>query len=169
MPAMNFQPGDRALIKKVHGFKLIPELICWWTNSQFSHIEAIIDDEGTAVDATWPRVRLHNISDYLNGNYRVVVIRPRRPFPSFPEKLLLNWIDTLLSMVDRRYDLKSFIGFLCNKRVENSQAVTCAESVLLADKSVGFLTGHDGWYITPQSYWDFTIAGAFEVVYDNLK
>lgn len=162
---MKIQAGDRILIKKIHGWKLIPELICWWTNSQFSHIEAIIANDGTAVDATWPRVRLHNISDYLNDNYRVVVIRPRCPFP---EKLLTGWIYNLNLMIGRRYDLKSFIGFLCNKKIGNSEAMTCAESVLWADRSVGFLLGHDGWYITPQSYWDFTVAGAFDIV-DSLN
>lgn len=157
------QAGDRVLIKPIAGFRLIQEGICWWTNSQFSHIAPVLAENGSSIDVTVPKVKLCNVWEYLgNDRYRAVVIRPRSLF--VPAEAA-EWSASLLSQVGKRYDLMSFIGFLANKPLEDRNRVNCAEAIMQADHAAGRWPEHDGMYVSPQTYWDFTCAGAFDVIW----
>lgn len=159
---MNFQAGDRALIKRRKGFaRYISELICWWTNSKFSHIEPILDSAGNSIDVTVPTIKKSNIRKYLNGDYRVVVIRPVQPIPD-----LGAWIMAGHDVLGVRYDLLSYIGYLINKPIQGRKTFNCSEATFYMDQKAGLFKAAQNLFISPQTYADFTVAGMFTVIYE---
>lgn len=147
------------LMKKVHGFRILEEGISWWLNSKFSHIEPILAPDGKSVDYTFPHARLNNINSY-NSDWRMIIIRP----VNFTPDQSLLWLRTIVETINIKYDLVSYFGFLANKQIQDKDKLNCAEAVLLADQSAGLLTMHDGMFISPQSYWEYTVAGLFQTI-----
>lgn len=158
-------PGDRALIKPVDGQRIISEAICWWTNSRYSHIEPIVHHDGTSLNITWPRHKWNNIGSYFDGRHRVVLLRP---LPLFNRGQVRAWVKMVRNLKRDygAYDLKSFLGFLLNKPIEERRSVFCSEGTLMADHAAGFLLRRDYLFVTPESYHEFMIAGAFRKIFD---
>ena len=152
--------GDRLLVKKIKGWKLIPEIICWWTDSKYSHIEPIYRENGDSVDASFPKLIESNIGKYFDGMHRVMLIRPVVAFDD------VKWRTNLADCIGKGYDLLSYLGFVFNKNIQDKAKYNCSELVLLLDRSACILRDYDS-YIRPESYYDFAIAGMFEIVFQK--
>jgi hypothetical protein len=152
--------GDRVLIKKIRGFNILQELICWKTNSRFSHIEYILDYLGNSIDFRYPKSINSNIRVYFDGNWRVVLMRPN--FEITPE-----WVETANLLAGVPYDVISYIGFIENKMIEDKRKINCAEGQLICDHIAGQFIKEQGRLISPQTYWDYMIAGKFDLVWSK--
>ena len=157
---MKIQTGDRLLAKKIKGFNWIQELICWKTNSKFSHIELILNQFGESIDAKFPKIIRSNIKTFFNGNYRVVIIRPTFEINS-------NFSMTALNLIGKKYDWFNYCGFASNKPMNDKGKFQCAEVNLIADHSMGQFLKENGMMVSPQTYWDYTVAGKFEVIWQK--
>lgn len=156
---MNLLPGDRAIMQKRGG--LAARLIGWWTNSPWSHVEPIIGADGCSVDATWPRLIESNVHKYLTDEYAMIILRPI----GWTEAQRNSFAKAARGAISMKYDILSYLGFPLNVPVQDKRKLHCAELCLMADHAAGEFLGHDGAFVTPQTYWDFYIAGAFEVVH----
>jgi hypothetical protein len=125
----------------------------------YSHIEPVIESNGDSVDVTYPKIKHSNINKYFNGNYRVLLLRPVHTFNRNV------WIAEIKAQIGMDYDLLSFAGFALNKNIQNKKSYNCAELVLMADKQAGMLVKRELKFITPQSYFEYAIAGEFEMVF----
>ena len=90
-----------------------------------------------------------------------MIIRPKALISLGEEA---KWGGAVSALEGLKYDLLSFVGFMGNKKIQDKDPINCAEGVLMADQAIGLLSLHDGSFISPQSYWDFTVAGIFEIV-----
>lgn len=163
--------GDKVLTKQIKGIgKIISESICWWTNSSYSHIVSILSSEGIVLDATFPKPLKRNLSHYFDGNHRICIIRPVPKFTKVDTLKFLNAADTVFKLIDTKkigYDLTSYVGYIFNKKIQDKELFNCSESALFCDQFAGRFLKHDGYFITPQSYYEYMIAGAYEVIYQK--
>lgn len=164
---IELQCGDRALVKRVG--HPISELICWKTNSRFSHVEPIFATDGSSIDATLLYPKLNNVWNYADEGSRIMILRP---VPAFTLDQRDAWHRALMVAYDKAlqqplygYDLTTYFGFAGNKRADDKQRVNCAELCFLPDRAAGLFPLEDGYLISPQSYWDYAVAGAFEVIF----
>jgi hypothetical protein len=120
-----------------------------------------------SIDATFPRVKFGNIKQYFNGQWRVLVLRP---VPEMTQIQRVVWVNKLLSFIGKKYDVWALLGFLANKSFQTEKKYTCSEILYYADYAVGlFPCGYKGEFISPQTYYDFFIAGMFSVVYNSCS
>lgn len=142
---------DRALVKKIAGFRWISELISGGTFSKFSHGEPILNAQGDSIDATIPKIKRSNISKYFDGKHRVRILRPLKALNQFE---LEGWYVNCIKKEGKWYNL-----FKRN----------CAGTIYDADKAIGLLNVTQK-VVTPQMYNLLAEAGClFEVVYDAYK
>jgi hypothetical protein len=107
-------------------------------------------------------VRTGNIRDYLGGTHHVCLLRPRVPFT--PEQGVA-WMCAGREMIGKKYDIRSFWGFLTGKGEQNGGRPNCAEALLTMDQAAGLLTERNMALISPQSYAEFASAGLFDIIW----
>lgn len=161
--------GDIALVKKVRGFKVLQEAICWWLNSEYSHVEPILDSNGNSVDFQmgWTAKggisgnRSSNVGKYFNGEWRVTILRPN---------FLVDetaFTESLISRVGTKYALLDYIGFLTNKPISSQGKYHCGSGTLKAYQDSGVLRRHNGKFCSPQSFQEYYVSGLFNEVWSS--
>lgn len=167
---------DRILTKRM-GF-WISEGISGATFSKFSHIEPILNSQGDSIDATFPKIKRSNISQYFDGKHRVRIIRPL-PSPLFGKEDIYPLLCSPppLSFLFKRVALNQLEleGWYvnCIKKIGkwyNLFKRNCASVCFDADRAVGRLMGVSIKTPTPEMHNLLAEVGCeFEIVYDAYK
>jgi len=156
--------GDRILTKRVTGIaQYFSSGIALKLNSRYSHVVPVLSAV-KVLDIAWPKPKRVDAAHFLQGDYRVKILRPLRTIK------LAAWELAAFRILQQRYDLLSFAGFLTNDgKVQDTRRVNCAEGMLLMDQAGGFLTSCDGRLISPKSYDRLSTPEAelFEVIYEG--
>lgn len=74
-------------------------LIRWMTFSKWSHV-ALLLDNGDVVEATWPKVRVSNIKDFINAH------------PDYEIRYLDGNADLVMKEIGKPYDVFGLFMFL---------------------------------------------------------
>lgn len=158
MTIPTIKAGDRLLLLRSNWFS---HLVAWWLSSEWSHVVPIINTT-SGLEVSWPKVRRSKIADYLAGNYTVALLRPRVPLSAEQTNA---WLHTGYGLIGKKYDIRSFWGFLTGNSEQNNGRVNCTEALLEMDQAAGLLTGRTPRLISPQSYAEFVAAGLFDVIW----
>jgi hypothetical protein len=109
---------------------VVSQVIAWFGASQFSHVDALLDD-GTLLGAR---------SDSIGGKPPGVQIRPAN-YAKFTRKVVMalevtdtqkaTYLAFLNSQIGKPYDMKTILGFFVNRNWRQGGAWICSE--LLAE------------------------------------
>lgn len=160
-----FKAGQIALLKGLGN--PFSELIAAKTASNFSHSVFILDDEGTIVDAKFPKVKLGNLSDYKDNHHRVAVLEYAYDLSNAKIKHMCK---TALEKVGKWYDVGAYLGGIFNKEYFFlDDAWMCSEVVLDSFHSVGELVNIPLWRAEPKVFEILWWCGVFKTVYYSNK
>jgi len=157
------QIGDVIIVKRFGN--PISEAITVWSK-MFSHVEPVIDANGSTVEATVPKIRFGHISNYFQGKHRVAVLRPAIPLNDDERR---KFVITACDMVGRWYDVWSLIGHVINKRLQKAEYYNCAELTLQCFKSIGRLTQLPIDIIKPSHFFVLACGGFFRTVFYKVR
>lgn len=122
-------------------------IIRWLTGSQWSHC-ALVADDGTAVEATWPRVRACRVEDIIRKHTKSLMI----DIPCANDTLAFN---RAMGQIGKPYDLTALIGWLTGRDWQEQDSWFCSELVAWAFEQAGSPLFRPGTLsrVTPQNLW----------------
>lgn len=117
------------------------------TWSKWSHVALILDD-GTAIEAVYPRVRRVALSEILATHSKYVIV-------DIPNVNTDKVLSAALSQVGKPYDITSLLGILIHRQWTDTDSWFCSELVAWAfAKGGNSLFREDNIHrITPQNLW----------------
>ena len=130
-----------------HGHSIISRAIEWYTHSHWSHVRIAISDK-EFIEATWPKVRIGNMSEVKEeSNVRTPII-PLTQEEQFKLRLFLQ------SKLGKKYDWRGLLSFLIRKNVQNKNWFYCNELaeeayIYIGKKLVG---GNPSWHEPQHTY-----------------
>lgn len=126
-------------------------LIRWMTGSQWSHC-ALLSDDGMAIEATWPRVRMVRSDKIVAAHTKSTVI----DIPCDAPQAAWDWA---AKQVGKPYDLTVLFGWLTGRDWQEDDSWFCSELVakafdagfspLFRDGSLSRVTPQNLWMIRP--------------------
>lgn len=127
--------------------KIGSRIIRWMTGSVWSHA-ALIADDGRAIEAVWPRVRMTTPAKIANSHtaYTFVDIYCQN------EQLAL---DHAFDQIGRPYDITALFGWLTGRDWQEEDSWFCSELVAWAFAQGGSPLFREGTLsrVTPQHLW----------------
>lgn len=116
------------------------------TWSKWSHVALVLDD-GTAIEATWPKVRRVALSEILAKHSKYVIV----DIPVDYNKV----VDAAMSQIGKPYDITSLFGILVHRSWSDTDSWFCSELVAwsFAQSGNSLFREEDVHRITPQNLW----------------
>lgn len=116
------------------------------TWSKWSHVALVLDD-GTAIEATWPKVRRVALSEILAKHSKYVIV----DIPVDYHKV----VDAAMSQIGKPYDITSLFGILVHRSWSDTDSWFCSELVAwsFAQSGNSLFREEDVHRITPQNLW----------------
>lgn len=117
------------------------------TWSKWSHVALVLDD-GTAIEATWPKVRRVALTDITSNHSKYVII-------DIPTDCDNQIIDAAMSQIGKPYDITALFGLLVHRAWSDTDKWFCSELVAWAFSEGGhpLFRSEDVHRITPQNWW----------------
>lgn len=151
--AFNLQAGDILLTGKRN---LFSRVLQWRLNGSYSHCMPMVSESKGLNTDILRNSRVQNVEKYFSGEFRVIRLRSRiMDIDAFT--LEASLLDNL------PYDIRSYAGFLVNKNTEDPDKINCGEAALLCCHAGGILKDRTLDRISPQSFYEFAMAGLFEI------
>lgn len=151
--AFNLQAGDILLTGKRN---LFSRVLQWRLNGSYSHcIPMVSESQGLNTDIL-RNSSIENVEKYFSGDFRVLRLRC--------SDIDIDKFTLEASMLDGLpYDLRSYAGFLVNKNTEDPDKINCGEAALLCCHAGGILKDRPLDRISPQSFYEFSMAELFDI------
>lgn len=117
------------------------------TWSKWSHVALVLDD-GTAIEATWPKVRRVALTDITSKHSKYVII-------DIPTDCDNQIIDAAMSQIGKPYDITALFGILVHRSWSDTDSWFCSELVAwsFAQSGNSLFREEDVHRITPQNLW----------------
>jgi len=128
----------------------ISKAIKWFTTSNWSHVGCMIDYNNNMIEATWPRVKISNISSYKGCEYAVLRLKQ-----NLTDEQKIKILDFLKDKIDKRYDWRGIISFVIKSNYQNKNWFFCSELVIEAYRAAGIeLLRKETQWVTPQDLFE---------------
>jgi len=123
------------------GSKIIRAL----TWSEWSHVAILLDDD-TVVEATWPKVRHVPLATLLASHTEYAIVRYHGG---------VSVADAALSQVGKPYDVLALFGFLVHRNWQSTGKWFCSELVAWAfnEGKYPLFNSDNIFRVTPQNIW----------------
>lgn len=126
--------------------KIGSRIIRFVTWSRWSHV-ALVNDDGMAIEAVWPRVRMVPVAEIMRTHSESHIVEVEHA----PDEV---W-RAALSQVGKPYDLGAVLGFLFRRDWQDASKWDCAELVAWSFAAGGRALFRETYLprITPQHLW----------------
>ena len=117
------------------------------TWSKWSHVALVLED-GTAIEATYPKVRRVPLETILAAHSKYVII----DIPTDNDQAI---IDFAMSQIGKPYDITALLGILVHRQWTDTDKWFCSELVAwcFAQGGYSLFREEDIHRITPQNLW----------------
>ncbi len=164
---MKIEIGDIVLTRKIKNFKLVSDVICWRQNSKIaSHIAPIVDIDKLQIVNTimLKKIYLENLEKYFNGEFYITILRIKNGLSDDEKEIFSTFAKSKIGL---KYDIKSILGIIINKKIESSKKLNCGELTLQCFQKINYLTKRENDLILPHSFWEYYIANQFDLIYQK--